>query len=103
VPAEFAIVDEAYPYVAQRLLCDDEPRLQAALRYMVRRPPSALSNRCPSSRQQPARCAHCKCDHGALRRWPRVCASSAVQSADVSSQRLCIYQARPSASIETLV
>lgn len=37
--AEFAIVDEAYPYVAQRLLCDDEPRLQAALRYMVRRPP----------------------------------------------------------------
>jgi hypothetical protein len=34
--AEFAIVDEAYPYVAQRLLCDDEPRLQEALRYMVR-------------------------------------------------------------------
>lgn len=36
VRAEFAIVDEAYPYVAQRLLCDDDPRLQEALRYMVR-------------------------------------------------------------------
>ncbi len=36
VIAEFAIVDEAYPYVAQRLLCDDSPRLQEALRYMVR-------------------------------------------------------------------
>lgn len=34
-PADFAIVDEAYPYVAQRLLTDDSPRLQAALRYMV--------------------------------------------------------------------
>ena len=33
---DFAIVDEAYPYVAKRLLTDDSPRLQAALRYMVR-------------------------------------------------------------------
>lgn len=33
--ADFAIVDEAYPYVAQRLLTDDSPRLQAALRYMI--------------------------------------------------------------------
>ncbi len=33
--ADFAIVDEAYPYVAQRLLTDDSPRLQEALRYMV--------------------------------------------------------------------
>lgn len=32
---EFAIVDEAYPYIAQRLLKDDTPRLRAALRYMV--------------------------------------------------------------------
>jgi len=32
---DFAIVDEAYPYVAQRLLTDDSPRLQAALRYMI--------------------------------------------------------------------
>ena len=37
--AEFAIVDEAYPYVAQRLLTDDSPRLQEALRYMVPPPP----------------------------------------------------------------
>lgn len=34
---EFAIVDEAYPYIAQRLLVDNSPRLRAALRYMVRR------------------------------------------------------------------
>jgi aarF domain-containing kinase len=34
---EFAIVDEAYPYVAKRLLTDDSPRLRAALRYMVRK------------------------------------------------------------------
>ena len=33
---QFAIVDEAYPYVAKRLLTDKSPRLQAALRYMVR-------------------------------------------------------------------
>ena len=33
---DFAIVDEAYPYVAKRLLTDKHPRLQAALRYMVR-------------------------------------------------------------------
>ena len=33
---EFAIVDEAYPYVAKRLLTDNDPRLQAALRYMAR-------------------------------------------------------------------
>ena len=31
----FAIVDEAYPYIAKRLLTDDSPRLQEALRYMV--------------------------------------------------------------------
>ena len=35
---DFAIVDEAYPYVASRLLCDEQPRLRAALRYMVRIP-----------------------------------------------------------------
>ena len=33
---DFAIVDEAYPYVAKRLLTDKSPRLQQALRYMVR-------------------------------------------------------------------
>jgi len=31
----FAIIDEAYPYIAQRLLKDDAPRLRAALRYMI--------------------------------------------------------------------
>jgi len=31
----FAIVDEAYPYIAQRLLKDESPRLREALRYMV--------------------------------------------------------------------
>lgn len=33
--AEFAIVDEAYPYVAKMLLTDDSPRLRASLKYMV--------------------------------------------------------------------
>jgi len=32
---DFAIVDEAYPYIAGRLLTDDSPRLREALRYMV--------------------------------------------------------------------
>eukprot|EP01023_Acetabularia_acetabulum_P028063 TRINITY_DN26537_c0_g1_i1.p1 TRINITY_DN26537_c0_g1~~TRINITY_DN26537_c0_g1_i1.p1 ORF type:complete len:789 (-),score=150.48 TRINITY_DN26537_c0_g1_i1:420-2786(-) len=32
---EFALVDEAYPYLAKRLLTDDTPRLRAALKYMV--------------------------------------------------------------------
>merc|ERR1712147_554476 len=32
---DFAIIDEAYPYIAKRLLTDDSPRLKAALRYMV--------------------------------------------------------------------
>ncbi|GIL68594.1 hypothetical protein Vafri_21849 [Volvox africanus] len=32
---DFALVDEAYPYIAKRLLTDDSPRLMAALRYMV--------------------------------------------------------------------
>lgn len=32
---DFAIIDEAFPYIAQRLLTDDSPRLRAALRYMV--------------------------------------------------------------------
>lgn len=32
---EFAIVDEAFPYIAKRLMTDDSPRLRAALRYMV--------------------------------------------------------------------
>lgn len=31
----FAIIDEAYPYIARRLMTDDNPRLKAALRYMV--------------------------------------------------------------------
>jgi aarF domain-containing kinase len=31
----FAIVDEAYPYIARRLLTDKSPRMRAALRYMV--------------------------------------------------------------------
>lgn len=31
----FAIVDEAYPFIAKLLLTDQSPRLQAALRYMV--------------------------------------------------------------------
>lgn len=32
---EFALVDEAYPYISKRLLTDESPRLRAALRYMV--------------------------------------------------------------------
>ncbi|GAV84961.1 APH domain-containing protein/ABC1 domain-containing protein [Cephalotus follicularis] len=32
---EFAIVDEAYPYIAQRLLTDESPRLRKALRYTI--------------------------------------------------------------------
>ncbi|GAX72999.1 hypothetical protein CEUSTIGMA_g451.t1 [Chlamydomonas eustigma] len=32
---EFALVDEAYPYISKRLLTDDSPRLRAALKYMV--------------------------------------------------------------------
>ncbi|CAI7917337.1 unnamed protein product, partial [Closterium sp. NIES-54] len=32
---EFAIVDAAYPYIAQRLLTDPSPRLRAALRYTI--------------------------------------------------------------------
>lgn len=32
---DFAIVDEAYPYISQRLLTADSPRMRAALRYMV--------------------------------------------------------------------
>jgi len=31
----FAIIDEAYPYIARRLMTDDSPRLKEALRYMV--------------------------------------------------------------------
>ena len=31
----FAIVDEAFPYLAKRLLTDDSPRLRAALHYMI--------------------------------------------------------------------
>ena len=31
----FAIIDEAYPYIARRLMTDESPRLKAALRYMV--------------------------------------------------------------------
>jgi len=32
---QFAIVDEAYPYISKRLLTDESPRLRSALRYMV--------------------------------------------------------------------
>lgn len=32
---DFAIIDEAYPYIARRLMTDESPRLRAALRYMV--------------------------------------------------------------------
>ncbi|XP_068658911.1 uncharacterized protein [Aristolochia californica] len=32
---DFAIVDEAYPYIAQRLLTDESPRLKSALRYTI--------------------------------------------------------------------
>jgi aarF domain-containing kinase len=32
---EFAIVDEAYPYIARRLLTDKSSRGRSALRYMV--------------------------------------------------------------------
>jgi aarF domain-containing kinase len=32
---DFAIIDEAYPYIARRLMTDNSPRLRAALRYMV--------------------------------------------------------------------
>ncbi len=31
----FAIIDEAYPYIARKLMTDDSPRLKKALRYMV--------------------------------------------------------------------
>ena len=31
----FAIIDEAFPYIARRLMTDESPRLRAALRYMV--------------------------------------------------------------------
>ena len=32
---EFAIIDEAYPYISKRLMTDDSPRLKAAFKYMV--------------------------------------------------------------------
>ena len=32
---DFAIIDEAYPYISRRLMTDDSPRLKAAFRYMV--------------------------------------------------------------------
>jgi len=32
---DFAIIDEAYPYIARRLMTDKSPRLRSALRYMV--------------------------------------------------------------------
>lgn len=32
---EFALVDEAFPYISKRLMTDDSPRLREALRYMV--------------------------------------------------------------------
>ena len=32
---EFAIVDEAYPFISKRLLTSPHPRLKAAFRYMV--------------------------------------------------------------------
>lgn len=32
---EFAIVDEAYPYISKRLMTDSSPRLKEAFRYMV--------------------------------------------------------------------
>ncbi len=32
---EFAIVDEAYPFISKRLMTDESPRLRAAFRYMV--------------------------------------------------------------------
>merc|ERR1711871_323038 len=32
---EFAIVDEAYPYISRRLLTDKSPRMRSALQYMV--------------------------------------------------------------------
>ncbi|KAG1670981.1 hypothetical protein FOA52_014370 [Chlamydomonas sp. UWO 241] len=32
---DFALVDEAFPYIAKRLLTDESPRLRDALRYMV--------------------------------------------------------------------
>ncbi|KAL6548535.1 hypothetical protein OROGR_008956 [Orobanche gracilis] len=32
---DFAIVDEAYPYIAQRLLTDESPRLRSALHYTI--------------------------------------------------------------------
>lgn len=31
----FAIIDEAFPYIARRLMTDKSPRLRAALRYMI--------------------------------------------------------------------
>ncbi|KAH7573075.1 hypothetical protein JRO89_XS03G0063400 [Xanthoceras sorbifolium] len=33
--SDFALVDEAYPYIAQRLLTDESPRLRNALRYTI--------------------------------------------------------------------
>lgn len=32
---EFALVDEAFPYISKRLLTDETPRLRDALKYMV--------------------------------------------------------------------
>jgi aarF domain-containing kinase len=32
---DFALVDEAFPYISKRLLTDDSPRLREALRYMI--------------------------------------------------------------------
>ena len=32
---EFAIVDEAYPFISKMLMTDNSPRLRAAFRYMV--------------------------------------------------------------------
>lgn len=54
----FALVDEAYPYIAKRLLTDDSPRLRAALKYMVYGRQGVFdADRCALQRPQAAGCS----------------------------------------------
>ena len=71
---DFALVDEAYPYIAKRLLTDRSPRLQAALRYMVSpiRQREVAAAACEAGRLASGLCG-CSCASSFLCLRPLLC------------------------------
>ena len=92
---EFAIIDEAYPYIARRLMTDNSPRLRAAclpMPWMPQRPASAKSTQQPHCQTAPSqKRTGIRCDAGRRKYKMSTQDSAPTGIYDGQEWRICLF------------